>query len=289
MIREEDESLDRLVRAALEEDVGPGDVTTEWSVPPGRTGRARIVARESGVASGVHAAVRAFRILDDDLAVEPWVEEGGEVSAGEAVLEVAGRLRPILTAERTALNFLARLSGIASLTRRYVRAVEGTGCAVTDTRKTTPGWRRLEKAATRAGGAVNHRFGLFDMVLVKENHARAAGGIGPALELVLPAAREHGVEVEVEVDRLEQLEEALAGRPDRILLDNMSPGTLSRAVERVADAGEPRPLLEASGGVTLDSIRDVAGTGVDFVSVGALTHSAPALDLSLLVDRVEDR
>lgn len=289
MTRSQEEALDRRVRAALEEDVGEGDLTSDWAVPEGLTGRARIVAREPGVVSGSRAAGRAFRILDAGLAVTGRVEEGGEVSVGEAVLEVAGRLRPILTAERTALNFLARLSGIATLTRRFVEAAEGTGCAVTDTRKTTPGWRELEKAATRAGGAVNHRFGLFDMVLVKENHARAAGGIGPALDRVLPAARERGVEVEVEVDRLEQLDEALDRRPDRILLDNMSPGTLKRAVERVAEAGEPRPLLEASGGVTLDSVRAVAGTGVDLVSVGALTHSAPALDLSLLVDEVEDR
>ncbi len=278
-----------LVEAALAEDLGAGDRTTEWSVPAGARGRARIVARASGVVAGTEPAGLAFRLLD--AGAEPgWrAADGDLVEAGATVARIEGPLAALLAAERTALNFLGRLSGVATLTARFVAAVEGTGCRITDTRKTTPGWRRLEKAATAAGGAVNHRMGLDDMVLLKENHLRAAGGVAAALEAVRPRARDAGLAVEVEVTGREELEAALAGSPERILLDNMDPDELRRAVRRTRELDpEDRPLLEASGGVTLESVREVAGTGVDLISVGALTHSAPALDLSMLVELVEE-
>lgn len=281
--------LEELVEAALAEDLGSGDVTTEWTVPGDARGRAKIVAREEGVLAGTRAAEVVVLQLDPGAEIRWRGRAGDPVEAGGEVAELEARLRPLLSAERTALNFLGRLSGIATLTARFVGAVEGTGTRITDTRKTTPGWRRLEKAATAAGGAVNHRMGLHDMVLVKENHLRAAAGVAEALRAVLPRAREAGIPVEVEVTSLEELEEALAAAPDRILLDNMDPPALSRAVRRAGEAaGEERPLLEASGGITLENVRRVAETGVDLISVGALTHSAPALDLSLLVDRVEE-
>lgn len=277
-------NLDRLVAAALAEDVGDGDRTTTWTVPAGRAGRARIVARSRGVVAGTRPAGAVFRAVDPGLTLR-WVRRDGDpVEAGGDVAVVEGPLRGLLTAERTALNFLARLSGVATLTAHFVDRVRGTGCRVTDTRKTTPGWRELEKAAVAAGGGLNHRHGLWDMVLIKENHIRAAGGVREALAAVRePAARE-GLLVEVEVTTSAELDEALEGSPDRILLDNMDPPQLRACVERVGATGQPRPVLEASGGVDLETARAVAETGVDLVSVGALTHSAPALDLSLLVE-----
>lgn len=277
--------LERLVEAALAEDVGEGDRTTEWTVPADATGRARIVAREPGRASGLRPAGRVFRRLDERVEVTWRTEAGGSLAAGQTVAEIAGPLRAVLTGERVALNFLGRLSGVATLTARFVEAVEGTGCRVTDTRKTTPGWRRLEKEAVVAGGGVNHRMGLFDMVLLKENHLRAAGGVAGALAAVRRPAAEAGLPVEVEVTDLDELEAALERPPDRILLDNMTPPELREAVERTGglDPGD-RPLLEASGGVTLENVRELAETGVDLVSVGALTHSASALDVSLLLE-----
>jgi len=286
MSRERVGELDaaHLVAAALAEDVGDGDRTSRWAVPEGVRGAARIVAREAGVVAGARPTGEVFRAVDPDLETRWERADGDRVAAGDVVATVRGPLRGLLTAERTALNFLGRLSGIATLTARFVAAVEGTGCQITDTRKTTPGWRRLEKAAVAAGGGVNHRMGLYDMVLVKENHIRAAGGVTAALERVLPRASSEGLPVEIEVTSFEELEEALAASPDRILLDNMGPDRLRACVERTASTDPPRPLLEASGGVELKSVREIAGTGVDLVSVGALTHSAPALDLSLLVE-----
>lgn len=273
-----------LVAAALAEDVGDGDRTTLWTVPAEATGRARILARAEGVLAGREPADLTFRELDASLRVT-WERDYGEsLRPGEVIARLEGSLRPMITGERTALNFLARLSGIATLAARFVAAVEGTGCRVADTRKTIPGWRALEKRAAVAGGAINHRSGLYDMVLIKENHIRAAGGIGHAMGAVRQKARREGLEVEVEVATLEELEEALAKEPDRILLDNMGLPDLREAVRRARAAGAPPPLLEASGGVTLDTVRPVAETGVELVSVGAITHSAPALDLTLLVD-----
>lgn len=278
----------RLVRTALSEDVGDGDRTTLWSVPEGARGRARIVSRREGVIAGTGPVHRVFRTLSEEIDVEVGVEDGAEVDEGGVVCRLEGPLRPILTGERTALNFLSHLSGVATRTRRFVRAVEHTGCRITDTRKTTPGWRRLEKAATRAGGAVNHRMGLYDMVLLKENHIRAAGGVRAAIEAVRGPADDEGLDVEVEVESVAQLREALPARPDRVLLDNMPLPQLRSAVRIVRRGDGPRPDLEASGGVDLASAPAVAETGVDLISVGRLTHSAPALDLSLLVDQVEE-
>ncbi len=281
-------SLEALIEAALAEDLGAGDVTSEWTVPAGAGGEAVIVSKAKGVLAGVDAAAAVFLRFDPDLQVVVERGDGDAVEPGDLVLTVSGSLASILGAERTALNFLGRLSGIASAARRFADAIAGTGCRVLDTRKTTPGWRALEKAAAAAGGAVNHRAGLFDMVLIKENHIRAAGGIGAALEGSIEPAREAGLEVEIEVTGYEELEQALAGnvrgdRPDRILLDNMTLEELERCVRRVSDAPGPRPRLEASGGVTLATVRRIAETGVDFISAGAITHSAPALDLSLQV------
>jgi len=269
-----------LLEIALAEDVGSGDRTTLWTFPAGTRGEAEIVAKEGGTLAGMRVCVAAFQAVDPSLVVEPLAEDGAAVEPGAVVLRARGSAASILTAERTALNFLQRLSGVATQTRRYVRAVEGTGARVIDTRKTTPGMRLLEKDAVRAGGGANHRFGLHDMVLIKDNHIAAAGGITAAVR----AVREHNVErlrVEVETTTPEEVEEALAAGVDRIMFDNMPTPLLARMVARVHAAGAGRPETEASGGITLDTIRAVAATGVDFISVGALTHSAPALDLSL--------
>ena len=281
-------SVEALIDAALAEDLGTGDVTSEWTVPTGASGQAEIVAKATGVLAGVDVAAAVFRRFDPRLELQVGSSDGDAVGPGDRVLLVSGSLESILGAERTALNFLGRLSGIASAAGRFVEVMEGTGCRVLDTRKTTPGWRELEKLAAASGGAVNHRSGLYDMVLIKENHIRAAGGAAEALAAAIGPAREAGLEVEIEVTELAELEQVLAGRaggagPDRILLDNMSIDQLERAVNRVRAIAPPRPLLEASGGVTLETARRIAETGVDYLSAGAITHSAPALDLSLQV------
>jgi len=275
--------MEALVRRALEEDVGSGDVTTVWTVPEDRVGRARIIARAPLVVSGVAAAKAAFQAVEPALAVRTLARDGRQVEPGEQVLAVEGPMRGILTAERTALNLLGRLSGVATLTRRFVEQLAGTPARILDTRKTTPGLRWLEKAAVRDGGGMNHRSGLYDMVLVKENHITAAGGIEAALERVRAGNRE-ALPVEVEVTTLEELERVLPFGVDRVLLDNMALPQLAAAVERVRRMPPPRPLLEASGTVSLSTVAAVARTGVDLISVGALTHSAPVADLSLLVD-----
>jgi len=277
------EGLERLIDLALGEDVGPGDWTTLWTVPEDRKGRARILAKEALVIGGLDVSSRVFRRVNPELSLESAVSDGAEVLEGDSVLEIQGDLRSILTAERTALNFLGRLSGIATTTRRFVKAVSGTGTQILDTRKTTPGWRLLEKAAVLAGGGRNHRVGLHDMVLVKDNHIAAAGGLSAALEGVRRWNRDD-IPVEVEVATLEQLAEALALGVQRILLDNMRLETMREAVAQAKALGEDRPLLEASGNMSLGRVRAVAETGVDFISVGALTHSAPAADLSLMVE-----
>jgi len=283
-VREVEAPVSELVRAALAEDVGNGDRTTLWSVPADRHASARIVAKGTGVLSGLPVAREVFRQVDPEIDARSLLSAGDAVAPGDTVLELSGPMRGILIGERVALNFIQRLSGVATLTAAYVGAVEGTGARILDTRKTTPGLRALEREAVRDGGGINHRFGLFDMVLIKENHIAAAGGIAAAVA----AVREHneaGIAVEVETTDLAEVAEALSAGVDRILLDNMSLEEMAAAVERVHAEGPGRPETEASGGVTLERVRDIAGTGVDFVSVGALTHSAPALDLSLLVDR----
>ena len=277
-------ALPELVRAALSEDVGPGDVTTRATVPADLLGRARVIARARGVVAGTEAFVEVYRQVDPSVEVELSAHDGTAVEPGDLVAGARGAFASLLVAERVALNFLQRLSGIATLASEFVRAIEGTGATVVDTRKTTPGWRALEKAAVRAGGAANHRVGLYDAYLIKENHVAGAGGIAAALA----AARRHdasGLPVEIEVRSLEELEEALRSRerPDRILCDNFPLAVLARAVARVRSAPDP-PLVEASGGITLANARAIAATGVDWISVGSLTHSAPALDLSCLIE-----
>lgn len=277
-----EEALDRLLEAALEEDVGPGDWTTLWTVAPEARGRAAVVAKEEMVVAGSGVASRVFRRIDPGIVVSILAVDGSRVHTGETVLSLEGPLQGILTGERTALNFLGRLSGVATLTRRFVDAVQGTGTEIQDTRKTTPGWRLLEKEAVRAGGGSNHRLGLFDMVLVKDNHLVAAGGVRSAVERVRRANGE-GLPVEVEVGSLEELEELLPMGVDRVLLDNMDPVTMTEAVRRIHALGPGRPRVEASGNITLGTVRRVAERGVDIISVGALTHSAPVADLSLRV------
>jgi nicotinate-nucleotide pyrophosphorylase (carboxylating) len=276
--------IEVLVRAALAEDVGEGDFSTAWTVPADRRGTATIRAKAAGVVAGTGVARAVFAEVDPAVEVEVVAADAVAVAPGEVVVRLAGPARAILTGERVALNFLQRLSGIATLTQRYVEAVAGTGARILDTRKTTPGLRALEKAAVRAGGGHNHRFGLFDMVMIKENHIAAAGGIAAAVEAVR-SSNDRGLGVEVEVTDRDELREALAAGVDRVLLDNMTAPELSAAVEMVRAYDGPRPETEASGGVSLDTVRAIASTGVDFISVGALTHSAAALDLSLLIDR----
>ena len=268
------DTLERIVHAALAEDIGAGDVTTEATVPADALGTAALLVKEPGVVCGLRAVEVTFRALDPEIAFEAFAEDGDAVEAPAVVARVSGSQRTILTGERVALNFLGRLSGIATLTRQYVDAVAGTGAAVLDTRKTTPGLRALEKHAVAAGGGRNHRFGLDDAILIKDNHLRAAGSIGAAVEHVRRAA---DLPVEVECDTLEQVGEALEAGVDAILLDNMTPAELRQAVLLV----DGRARLEASGGVTLETVRAVAETGVDEISVGALTHSARSLDVSL--------
>jgi nicotinate-nucleotide pyrophosphorylase (carboxylating) len=269
--------LEPLVRAALAEDVGDGDVTTGATVPAGTRARARITQKQAGVVFGLDAAELAFALLDPEVRFTRLAAEG-EWREGGPVLEIEGDAAALLTAERTALNLLQRLSGVATAAARYVQAIEGTGARVLDTRKTTPGLRALEKAAVAAGGATNHRFGLFDAILIKENHAAIAGGVGEAVRQARAAAP--GVPLEVECRTVEEVDEALAAGAPRLLLDNMGPDELRAIVARVGGRAE----LEASGNVTLETIRAAADTGVAFISVGAITHSAPALDLSLILE-----
>jgi nicotinate-nucleotide pyrophosphorylase (carboxylating) len=273
--------VERAVAAALDEDLSTaGDITTDAIIPADATATAAIVARQAGVVAGLDLAEAAFKTLDPDIRFTRIVADGGGVAAGGKIATVSGKTRAILSAERTALNFLGRLSGIATLTASYVKAVEGKGARIACTRKTTPGLRALEKYAVRAGGGVNHRFGLYDAVLVKDNHIAAAGGIAGALARLKSRAG-HSVRIEVEVDTLDQLAEALKFPIDAVLLDNMDAATLREAVKLVAG----RVVTEASGGVTLENVREIAATGVDVISAGALTHSPRNLDSSLEWER----
>jgi nicotinate-nucleotide pyrophosphorylase (carboxylating) len=270
--------VEELIDRALAEDVGSGDLTSSAIVPREALAEARIEQRGEGVIAGLRVARAVFRRVDPSLRWRGHAQEGPWREGGLAA-EVAGSARSILTGERVALNFLCHLSGIATLTARFVAAVDGTGARVLDTRKTTPGLRALEREAVRAGGGESHRAGLHDAILVKENHIALAGGIGEATRRALSRAA-GGVPVEVECRSPEELEEALDAGASRVLLDNFTIPELREAVRRTA--GQAR--LEASGGVTLDTVRDIAETGVDCISVGALTHSAPALDLSLMLE-----
>jgi len=267
----------KLVKAALDEDAAFNDVTTIATVVSDRRARCRLVAREAGVIAGLPLAVEAFRQLNARIVIRVDGADGRTVEAGSVFAVLSGSARGLLSAERVALNFLQRLSGIASLTAKFVAAIEGTGARILDTRKTTPGWRTLEKYAVRAGGGTNHRMDLASAILIKDNHLRALDG---NLELAVRRTRElapRGTRVEVECDRASQVKTALAAGADVILLDNMKLEDIRRCVELV----DGRAILEASGGVTLANVRAIAKTGVDWISVGALTHSAPALDLGL--------
>ncbi len=268
-----------IVGNALREDLKYGDVTTEAIVPPQTRGAGCIYAREDGIIAGLPLAEYTFKDIDENLDCVCLVEEGGRVSAGQLLMKISGRLQPLLFAERTALNFLQRLSGIASITAAWVKELEGFPVKLADTRKTTPGLRVLEKYAVRIGGGMNHRFSLDSGILIKDNHISAAGGIVEAIS----AVRERGSfiwRIEVEVTSLEQLEKALAAGADIILLDNMDSSLLRQAVEITAG----RALLEASGNIGFERLREVASTGVDYISCGALTHSYRSLDMNMLLD-----
>lgn len=269
-----------LIRLALAEDLGArGDVTTSAVVRPETRARARLVSRETGVLAGVEVARRVFQEVDPTTVFQARMADGTPLAPEKVIAVIDGPARGILTAERVALNFLQRLSGVATQTARFVEALAGTGVSVLDTRKTTPGFRALEKYAVAVGGGRNHRQGLYDMVLIKDNHAEAAGGVGPAVERAA-VMRRQGVLVEAEVQNLEQVAAALEAGVDGILLDNMTPAGVAAAVALIQRA-EPRPWVEVSGGVTLKTIRSYALPGVDFISVGALTHSVRSVDLAL--------
>jgi len=268
-----------LVEAALREDIRSGDITTAALIMPGATARARMVFRESGVVCGLDVARLAFQSLDPNARIETLFADGAAIAPGQAVLGVSGEAAAILSAERVALNFMQRLSGIATLTRRFVDAVAGSGARIADTRKTTPNLRLLEKYAVRCGGGSNHRFALDDLILIKDNHVALCGGIENAVARARRHAS-HAVKIEVECDTLDQVQAAVAARADIILLDNMTPPQLREAVEII----DSRALAEASGGVNLDTVRAIAESGVNLISVGALTHSVRSLDVGLDVE-----
>jgi nicotinate-nucleotide pyrophosphorylase (carboxylating) len=276
--------IESVVRAALAEDLGrAGDITSAACIDAGASFSATFAARKAGVLAGLACARLAIRALDPTANFEATAADGARLAAGTAIVRVRANARALLSAERVALNLLGRLSGVATLTRAYVDAVAGIGAAIIDTRKTTPGLRALEKYAVRCGGGVNHRFGLDDAILIKDNHVAACGGVGAAIRRARAAAG-HLVKIEAEVDGLAQLDEALAEAPDVIMLDNFSLADLAAAVARARGRAGGRVVLEASGGVSLESVRAIAETGVDVISVGALTHSAPALDIGLDAD-----
>lgn len=272
--------IDDAIRAALAEDLGrAGDITTHAIIPARATARAVIAARETGVVAGLPLARAAFRQMDANIGFEAWLEDGAEAARGDIVARIEGPAHAILSAERVALNYMGRLSGVASLTAQYAARIAHTNAKVCDTRKTTPLLRAFEKYAVRCGGGANHRFGLDDAVLIKDNHIAVAGGVVPALR----AAKRfvgHLVKIEIEVDTLAQLEDVLAEGADAVLLDNMKPDDLRRAVEMVGG----RMVCEASGGVTLETVAEIAETGVELISVGALTHSTKVLDLGLDIE-----
>ncbi|HWI65884.1 MAG TPA: carboxylating nicotinate-nucleotide diphosphorylase [Symbiobacteriaceae bacterium] len=269
-------AIDEIVRRALLEDVGPGDITTEATVPADKLCTAVIIVKEEGVLCGQPVAQAVFRALDPSLTYEVLVAEGSRVTPGTEVARITGNARSVLTAERVALNFLQRMSGIASVTRRLADSIKYYHARLVETRKTTPGLRILEKYAVRVGGGLNHRYGLHDAILIKDNHIVVSGGVRQAI-IAARKVCSHTSRVEVEVDTLEQLQEALDAGADIILLDNMDPDTMRRAVEMTAG----KAVLEASGGITAANLEEVARTGVDIISMGALTHSVKSLDISL--------
>jgi nicotinate-nucleotide pyrophosphorylase (carboxylating) len=268
--------VEEAVARALAEDIGCGDITTDNLIPADQTAVGRLMARDAGVVAGLDLARAAFRYLDPDISFDAYVADGARVSAGTALARIAGSARALLSAERVALNFMTHLSGIASLARRYADAVSGSNARIADTRKTLPGLRVFEKYAVRMGGGMNHRFGLDDAAMIKDNHVIAVGGVGQAV-FRLRGQVGHMVRICCEVDRIDQIEGAIAGGADVLLLDNMTPPMLAEAVRLVGG----RAITEASGKVSLDTVAAIAATGVDVISIGRLTHSAPALDIAL--------
>ncbi len=269
-------AADNLIRLALQEDISSGDVTTSTLIPKEREGRARIIAKENLVLAGIDIVSRVFAMIDPQTTVTPFCRDGDEVGQAKIIAEITGKAAVLLAGERTALNFLARLSGIASLTREYVDLVKGYPAKLLDTRKTTPGWRILEKDAVKAGGGTNHRVGLFDGMLIKDNHIQSCGGISKAIEKAKNNLSPR-FKIEVEAQTLKEVEEALKSGADIIMLDNMDCAVMKKAVEIV----KKRVLVEASGGINRKNIAEVAETGVDLISVGALTHSAQSKDISM--------
>ncbi len=287
-------SIISLVKAALEEDVGSGDLTSLACLEPNPI-KAAIVAKSKGVLSGLKPALLVFKMIDSAIVVQPLLKEGDRFNTGDTIVEIEGFNQTILAAERTTLNFMAHLSGVATLTGKFVEKVKNTKCRILDTRKTTPGWRLLEKMAVVHGGGVNHRFGLYDMILIKDNHIAATGSVKEAVTKaqeylrsddfnVQFAARTEDIEIEVEVTSERQLTEAIEAGANRLLLDNQTPESLRQLVT-VARQLNPEVKLEASGNVSLDNVSAIAATGIDFISIGALTHSASASDFSLRVER----
>ena len=272
-------TLDRLIEHALLEDIHTGDITTQAVVPGKRAASARLIAKEEMVLAGMFVAERVFQRLSPAVVFTACLPEGGRAVKGDILATIQGNAADLLMGERVALNLLQRLSGIATLTSRYVAAVHGTNARVVDTRKTTPGLRELEKYAVRVGGGINHRTGLYDGILIKENHIVAAGGISEAIRRAR-AYIPHTLKIEIETETLEQVDEALAAGADIIMLDNMDLADMRTAVAAIAG----RALVEASGGVNLETVRAIAETGVDIISVGALTHSPRAMDISMLLD-----
>lgn len=270
--------IDQIVALALFEDSGLGDVTSESILPGSRKGRGVIKAKQDCILAGTDVARRTFQVLDPDVRLQFFFKDGDAVSSGDEVLSAEGDLLSLLKAERVALNFLQRLSGIATLTRKYAAALEGYATRLTDTRKTTPGWRRLEKAAVRSGGGYNHRFSLYDGILIKDNHIAVAGGISAAVQAVKKRSS-HLMKIEVEVTTMDQVDQALAAGADVIMLDNMSCADMAEAVTRI----HGQALVEASGNVSLETLKDIAATGVDVISCGALTHHAVSVDLSMRI------
>jgi nicotinate-nucleotide pyrophosphorylase (carboxylating) len=268
-----------IIQRALDEDIGDGDVTTNTTIPIEAMASGEFIAKAEGIVAGLQVAQLAFELVDARVQFLTLIHDGEEVKHGDVIATVSGSARALLTAERTALNFMQRMSGIATLTHRFVEAIKFSHAIILDTRKTAPGLRLLDKWAVRLGGGQNHRIGLYDMVLIKDNHIAAVGSITEAVKRVRSLDRQHRP-IEVEVKNLAELREALALKPDRILLDNMSPDKMREAVKITAR----RVPLEASGNVSLESIADIAATGVDFISIGALTHSVRALDISLELD-----
>lgn len=278
-----DDVIDVIDRA-LAEDVRDGDVTTLWTIPATKQARAEFIARVDGVVAGLDVAKWVFERVDETIVFDKLMSDGNVVKPGDVMAVVSGSARGLLTAERTALNFLQRMSGIATMTAAFVKNVAGTKARILDTRKTAPGMRASDKYAVVQGGGVNHRIGLFDMVLIKENHIEAADGIGPAVMAVRKGMAEDGrsVKIEVEVENLDELEDVLTLDVDQVMLDNMSLDEMREAVARVARLDGKKPALEASGDVSLDRVYEIAETGVDYISVGALTHSVKAMNISML-------